>query len=152
MNSKRCSEEYSKIGDMIMKKPLVAVIVGPTASGKTSLAIEIAKKLDGEIISADSMQIYKEMDIATAKPTQEEMQGIPHHLMSFVEPTDNFSVADFKEEALKAIEDIFSRGKQPIVAGGTGFYVDTLIKNTTFFDFDKNSVHDPVQLRRNAVR
>lgn len=121
-----------------MKKNTVIVVVGPTASGKTSLSIEIAKKLDGEIISADSMQIYKEMDIATAKPTQEEMQGIPHHLMSFVEPTDNFSVADFKEEALKAIEDIFSRGKQPIVAGGTGFYVDTLIKNTTFFDFDKN--------------
>ena len=121
-----------------MKKNTVIVVVGPTASGKTSLSIEIAKKIGGEIISADSMQIYKEMDIATAKPTEEEMQGIPHHLMSFVEPTDNFSVADFKEKALDAIEDIFSRGKQPIVAGGTCFYVDTLIKNTTFFDFDKN--------------
>lgn len=121
-----------------MKKKTVIVIVGPTASGKTSLSIEIAKKLNGEIISADSMQIYKEMDIATAKPTEEEMQGIPHHLMSFVEPTENFSVADFKVKALDVIEDVFKRGKQPIVAGGTGFYVDTLIKNTTFFDFDKN--------------
>ena len=121
-----------------MKKKTVIVIVGPTASGKTSLSIEIAKKMNGEIISADSMQIYKEMDIATAKPTEEEMQGIPHHLMSFVEPTENFSVADFKEKALDVIEDVFKRGKQPIVAGGTGFYVDTLIKNTTFFDFDKN--------------
>ena len=121
-----------------MNKKTVIVIVGPTASGKTSLSIEIAKKLNGEIVSADSMQIYKEMDIATAKPTAEEMQGIPHHLMSFIEPTDNFSVADFKEKALSAIEDIFARGKQPIVAGGTGFYIDTLIKNTTFFDFDKS--------------
>lgn len=121
-----------------MNKKTVIVIVGPTASGKTSLSIEIAKKLNGEIISADSMQIYKEMDIATAKPTAEEMQGIPHHLMSFVEPTENFSVADFKEKALDVIDDVFKRGKQPIVAGGTGFYVDTLIKNTTFFDFDKN--------------
>lgn len=121
-----------------MNKKTVIVIVGPTASGKTSLSIEIAKKMQGEIISADSMQIYKEMDIATAKPTTEEMQGIPHHLMGFLEPTENFSVADFKEKALSAIEDIFKRGKQPIVAGGTGFYVDTLIKNTTFFDFDKN--------------
>ena len=121
-----------------MNKKTVIVIVGPTASGKTSLSIEIAKKMQGEIISADSMQIYKEMDIATAKPTLEEMQGIPHHLMGFLEPTENFSVADFKEKALSAIEDIFKRGKQPIVAGGTGFYVDTLIKNTTFFDFDKN--------------
>ncbi|MBR2079364.1 MAG: tRNA (adenosine(37)-N6)-dimethylallyltransferase MiaA [Clostridia bacterium] len=121
-----------------MNKKTVIVIVGPTASGKTSLSIEIAKKMQGEIISADSMQIYKEMDIATAKPTLEEMQGIPHHLMGFLEPTENFSVADFKEKALGIIEDIFERGKQPIVAGGTGFYVDTLIKNTTFFDFDKN--------------
>lgn len=121
-----------------MNKKTVIVIVGPTASGKTSLSIKIAKKMQGEIISADSMQIYKEMDIATAKPTTEEMQGIPHHLMGFLEPTENFSVADFKVKALSAIEDIFKRGKQPIVAGGTGFYVDTLIKNTTFFDFDKN--------------
>lgn len=121
-----------------MNKKTVIVIVGPTASGKTSLSIEIAKKMQGEIISADSMQIYKEMDVATAKPTLEEMQGIPHHLMGFLEPTENFSVADFKVKALSAIEDIFKRGKQPIVAGGTGFYVDTLIKNTTFFDFDKN--------------
>ncbi len=121
-----------------MNKKTVIVIVGPTASGKTSLSIEIAKRLQGEIISADSMQIYKEMDIATAKPTLEEMQGIPHHLMSFLEPTENFSVADFKERALSVIDDALGRGKQPIVAGGTGFYVDTLIKNTTFFDFDKN--------------
>ena len=112
--------------------------MGPTASGKTSLSVELAKKLDGEIVSAVSMQIYKDMDIATAKPTNEEMQGVPHHLLSFVDSSENFSVAAYKEMALKAIEEIFSRGRQPIVAGGTGLYVDTLIKNTSFFDFVKS--------------
>lgn len=130
-----------------MDKKTVIVIVGPTASGKTSLSIELAKKLDGEIVSADSMQIYKDMDIATAKPTNEEMQGVPHHLLSFVDSSENFSVAAYKEMALKAIEEIFSRGRQPIVAGGTGLYVDTLIKNTTFFDFDKSDKREELAVR-----
>lgn len=120
-----------------MDKKTVIVIVGPTASGKTSLSIELAKKLRGEIVSADSMQIYKDMDIATAKPTADEMQNIPHHLISIIDSTESFSVAAYKEKAMAAIDEIFSKGRQPIVVGGTGLYVDTLINNTTFFDFDK---------------
>ncbi len=123
-----------------MTKPLVAVVVGPTASGKSALAVEIAKKYGGEVVSADSMQIYKGMDIATAKPAREEMQGIPHHLISIVEPTDSFSVNEFKIKATQAIEDILSRGKFPVVAGGTGFYVDTLVNNTEFLDYEKNDI------------
>lgn len=123
-----------------MTKPLVAVVVGPTASGKSVLAVEIAKKYGGEVVSADSMQIYKGMDIATAKPAREEMQGIPHHLISIVEPTDSFSVNEFKIKATQAIEDILSRGKFPVVAGGTGFYVDTLVNNTEFLDYEKNDI------------
>lgn len=130
-----------------MKKPLVAVIVGPTASGKTSLAIEIAKKLDGEIVSADSMQIYKGMDIATAKPDTEEMQGIPHHLISIIEPYESFSVNEFKTRAIEAIEDILSRGKLPIVAGGTGFYIDTLVNNTEFLDYEKSDIREVLEKR-----
>ncbi len=125
-----------------MNKPLVAVIVGPTASGKTSLSIEVAKKLNGEIVSADSMQIYEHMDIATAKPTKDEMQGIPHHLIGFVPIGESFSVAEYKNRATAAIDDILKRGKLPIVVGGTGFYVDTLINNTEFFDYEKSDIRE----------
>lgn len=110
------------------KKTVIAV-VGPTASGKTSLSIELAKKLDTEIISADSRQIYKEFDIATAKPSKEEMQGIKHHLMDFVEPVCEFTVADFAEEAEAVMEKLFENGKIPIVAGGTGLYFRILLEN-----------------------
>ena len=109
-----------------MTKPKIAVLVGPTACGKTDTAVELAKKLDGEIISADSMQIYRQMTIGTAKPTQGEMQGIPHHLIDCVDPDEEYSVARFKEEALRTIEDILFRGRQPIVAGGTGLYINGL--------------------------
>lgn len=110
-------------------KKTVIAIVGPTASGKTSLAVELAKKLDTEIISADSRQIYKEFDIATAKPSQEEMQGIKHHLMDIVEPEEEFSVADFAQEAQKVMENLFAQGKIPVVAGGTGLYFRILLEN-----------------------
>lgn len=116
---------------MTEKIPVVAV-VGPTASGKTALAVALAKALDGEIVSADSMQIYRHMDIATAKPSKEEKQGIPHHLMDFLEPTESFSVARYCELAHKAIADIRQRGKLPIIAGGTGLYVDALLGNMSF--------------------
>ena len=116
---------------MIQKIKLVSV-VGPTASGKTKLAVELAKNFDGEIVSADSMQIYQGMRIATAKPTEEEKQGIPHHLMEFLPPEESYSVARFVEDAKKAIADIASRGKLPIVAGGTGLYVDSLLGNIAF--------------------
>ena len=130
-----------------MNKKTVIVIAGPTASGKTSLSIGIAKKIGGEIVSADSMQIYKDMDIATAKPTEAEMQGIPHHLISIVESDESFSVAAYKEKAVEAIADIFCRGRIPVVVGGTGLYIDTLVNNTTFFDFDKSDQREKLQMR-----
>jgi len=110
----------------------VIVIVGPTASGKTNLSIELAKSLNGEIISADSMQIYKHMDIGTAKPTTEEMQGITHYLIDEVLPSEDFNVVRFQELANKYIEEIISKGKQPIIVGGTGLYISSLINNISF--------------------
>ncbi len=110
----------------------VIVIAGPTASGKTDLAIELALRINGEIISADSMQIYREMNIGTAKPTMEERKGIPHHMLDIVDPDEEFSVAQFQQGAKKCIKDILSRGKVPIVAGGTGLYINALVYNITF--------------------
>ena len=107
----------------------VIAVVGPTASGKTRLAVEIAKRYNGEIVSADSMQVYKYMDIGTAKPTDEEMQGIPHHLISIVEPTETFTLQDYLERAKACVDDILSRGKIPVIAGGTGLYVTSFIEN-----------------------
>jgi len=108
-------------------KPKVVVIAGPTASGKSALAIELAKIINGEIISSDSMQIYKDMDIGTAKVTEEEMQGIKHYLIDCVLPNERYSVSDFKKDSEKAIEEILAKGKVPIVAGGTGLYIDSLV-------------------------
>ncbi len=110
----------------------VIVIAGPTASGKTSLSIELAKLLNGEIISADSMQVYKYMDIGTAKPSAEEMQGIRHYLIDELLPNEEFNVVKFKEAAEKYIEAILEKGKQPIIAGGTGLYISSLINNINF--------------------
>ncbi len=104
----------------------IIVIAGATASGKTKLAIELAKEFDGEVVSADSMQIYKGMDIGTAKPTKEEMDGIKHHLIDVAEPERYYSAMDFVRDAELAIEDISSRGKMPIICGGTGMYIDCL--------------------------
>lgn len=119
-------------------KSKVIVIVGPTASGKTSASIELAKKINGEIISADSMQIYQEMNIGTAKPTKEEMDGVNHYLLDFVSPEENFNVTMYKEKAEKAIEEILSKGKVPIVVGGTGLYVSTLIHGIEFSEVPEN--------------
>ncbi len=130
-----------------MEKPLVLAVVGPTASGKTSLAISLAKKLGGEIVSADSMQIYKGMDIATAKPGENEKEGVPHHLISIVSPEESFSVNEFKIRAVDAIDDILKRGRLPIVAGGTGFYVDTLVNNTKFLDYEKSNIREFLEKR-----
>lgn len=115
-----------------MDKQFIVVVCGPTASGKTALSVELAKRLSGEIISADSMQIYKGMDIATAKPTEEEKQGIPHYLMDFLDPHDSFSVADYVKMAHDRIAGIASRGKLPIITGGTGLYINSLIDNLNF--------------------
>lgn len=114
------------------EKPKVIVIVGPTASGKTATSIKVAKELNGEIISADSMQIYKDMNIGTAKPTKEEMEGIKHYMIDIASPDEIFNVAKYKEMAEKAIEDILSKNKVPIVVGGTGLYIDTLINGVEF--------------------
>ncbi len=119
-----------------MSKPKVIVIGGPTASGKTSLSIELAKKINGEIISSDSMQIYKDMTIGTAKPTVEEMDGIPHHLLDFVSPDERYSVADFKRDAESAIEKILSKKKNPIIVGGTGLYIDSLVYGIEYPDIE----------------
>ena len=117
------------------KIPLI-VIVGATASGKTGLSIILAKKLDGEIISADSMQIYKGMDIATAKPTVSEMSGIPHHLMNFLSPYESFSVAEYVKMTREKIQDIYNRGKLPILVGGTGLYISSILDNVQFTEGD----------------
>jgi len=117
-------------------KPKIIVICGPTASGKTGLSIELAKKINGEIISSDSMQIYKDMNIGTAKPTIEEMDGIKHYLLDFVSPDKRYSVADFKKDATRAIEKILMNNKVPIIVGGTGLYVDALVKNISYSDIE----------------
>jgi len=119
-----------------MQKQKVIVIGGPTASGKTALSIELAKKINGEIISADSMQIYKDMDIGTAKPTLEEMQGIKHYMLDFVSPEERFSVADYKIKAKQAIKEILDKGKVPIVIGGTGLYIESLIYEIEFLEME----------------
>lgn len=112
-------------------KPKIVVIVGPTASGKTALAIAIAKEFSGEVISADSRQVYRRLDIGTEKVTEEEMAGIPHHLLDVCEPENVYTAADFKRDGTAAINDISGRQKLPIIAGGTFFYVDTLIGRIT---------------------
>lgn len=115
-----------------MSKTKIICIVGPTASGKTALSVELAKAVDGEIISADSMQVYKDMPIATAVATKEEKQGVPHHLTEFLDADMTYSVADFVKDAAEKIKDITSRGRVPIVVGGTGLFVDSLANGVTF--------------------
>ena len=119
-----------------MKKIPVIAIAGPTASGKTALSVSLAKKLGGEIISADSMQVYRGMDIGTAKPTSEEMGGIVHHMIDIVDPDEDFSAAEFCKRAAAAAEDITRRGKIPILCGGTGLYMDSFLKDTDFLEND----------------
>ena len=119
-----------------MTKPKVIVICGPTASGKTALSIELAKKINGEIVSCDSMQIYKDMNIGTAKPTIDEMQGIKHYMLDIISPNERYSVADYKKQAKRAIREILKKGKVPIVVGGTGLYVDSLIYEIEYQDIE----------------
>ena len=127
----------SRVKKMEGKKRIIAV-VGPTASGKTALAVKIAKKYDGEVVSADSMQIYKGMDIASAKPTEEEQEGVPHHLIDFLEPTEEFSVSDYVKLASATIDKIILKGKLPILCGGSGLYIRSLLNNISFSDEQRN--------------
>ena len=119
--------------------PKIIVITGPTASGKTWLAVELARRYNGEVVSADSMQIYRRMDIGTAKPTPEEMGGIPHHMIDVADPEEDFSVARYVDMAAAAVDGILSRGRLPILAGGTGLYIDSLLSGRTFAAFDEAS-------------
>ena len=119
--------------------PKILVICGPTASGKTRMAVELALAHNGEVVSADSMQIYRTMDIGTAKPTAEEMRGVPHHMLDVADPAEDFSVACYVEKAAACVDDILARGKLPIVAGGTGLYIDSLLSGRSFAAFDPDS-------------
>ncbi len=112
--------------------PKILAVVGPTASGKTALGVALAKALNGEVVSADSMQVYRRMDIGTAKPTPEEMDGVPHHMLDVAEPEEDFSVARYVEMAAPCVDDILARGRLPILVGGTGLYVDSLLSGRTF--------------------
>ncbi|MFQ3843165.1 tRNA (adenosine(37)-N6)-dimethylallyltransferase MiaA [Staphylococcus pseudoxylosus] len=128
-------------------KPFLIVLVGPTAVGKTEFSIELAKKVDGEIISGDSMQVYKQMDIGTAKITQDEMSGIPHHMIDILEPDENFSAYEFKNRAQRLIKEITARGRVPIIAGGTGLYIQSLIYN---YDFEDETISEQKSLEIEA--
>jgi tRNA dimethylallyltransferase len=121
-----------------INKPKIITIVGPTSSGKSGLAVKIAKKYNGEVVSADSRQVYVGMDIGTGKITKKEMAGVPHHLLDVADPKKQFTVAGFKELADKAITDILSRGKLPIICGGTGFYIEAVTKNVLLPDVPVN--------------
>ena len=120
-------------------KPNILVICGPTASGKTALAAELALRLDGEVVSADSMQVYRGMDIGTAKPTRSEMRGVPHHMLDVADPAENYSVARYVADAVPIVDGILARGKLPIVAGGTGLYIDHLVAGRRFAPFEPDS-------------
>ncbi len=125
----------------------IICIAGPTASGKTALAVELAKELDGEVVSCDSMQVYRRMDIGTAKPTVEERQGIVHHMIDVAEPDEDFSVSKYCTMASLVIDDIVARGRTAIIAGGTGLYMDSLIKGNDFAPFPSTGVREKLEAK-----
>ena len=120
------------------RRPMI-VLTGPTAVGKTKLSIALAKAVDGEIISADSMQVYRHMDIGSAKITPGEMEGVPHHLIDILEPWESFNVVIFKEKCEEALKGIYERGHIPIVTGGTGFYIQALLRDIDFTENEENT-------------
>ena len=128
----------------------IICIAGPTASGKTALAVALAKDFDGEVVSCDSMQIYKRMDIGTAKPTKEEMQGIVHHMIDVAEPEEDFSVSRYCDLASPIVDDILARGKTAIIAGGTGLYMDSLIRGNAFAPFPATDVREKLEVQADA--
>ena len=129
----------------------IICIAGPTASGKTALAVELAKEFNGEVVSCDSMQVYKRMDIGTAKPTGDEMQGIPHHMIDVAEPDEDFSVSRYCCMASPIVDDIVARGKTAIIAGGTGLYMDSLIKGNSFAPFPSTGVRERLEAQADEV-
>lgn len=137
---------------MISLPPKILVITGPTATGKTALAVLLAQKYGGEVVSADSMQLYRKMDIGTAKPSQEELGTIRHHMIDVADPDESYSVSRYTDEAAASVDDILSRGKLPIVAGGTGLYIDSLISGRFFAEFDEDgSMRDGLSAKYDAV-
>ena len=128
----------------------IICIAGPTASGKTALAVELAKELNGEVVSCDSMQVYKRMDIGTAKPTVEEMQGIPHHMLDVAQAWEDFSVSRYCNQAAPIVDDIIAQGKTAIIAGGTGLYMDSLIRGNNFAPFPSTGVREALEARAEA--
>ena len=128
----------------------IICIAGPTASGKTALAVELAKELNGEVVSCDSMQVYKRMDIGTAKPTAEEMQGIPHHMLDVAQAWEDFSVSRYCNQASPIVDDIIAQGKTAIIAGGTGLYMDSLIRGNNFAPFPSTGVREALEARAEA--
>lgn len=128
----------------------IICIAGPTASGKTALAATLAKELNGEVVSCDSMQVYRRMDIGTAKPTLEEMQGIPHHMIDVAEPWEDFSVSRYCDMAAPIVDDIISRGKTAVIAGGTGLYMDALIRGNAFAPFPATGVRERLEAQADA--
>ena len=129
----------------------ILCIAGPTASGKTALAVELAKDLNGEVVSCDSMQVYRRMDIGTAKPSPEEMQGIPHHMIDVAEPEEDFSVSRYCAMAAPIVDDIVARGKTAIIAGGTGLYMDSLIRGNDFAPFPSTGVREKLETEADEV-
>ena len=129
----------------------IICIAGPTASGKTALAVALAKQIDGEVVSCDSMQIYRGMDIGTAKPTPEEMQGVVHHMLDVVNPQEDFSVSRYCELATPIIDDILSRGKRAIIAGGTGLYMDALIRGNSFAPYPSTGIREELELKADRI-
>ena len=129
----------------------IICIAGPTASGKTALAVEIAKLVNGEVVNCDSMQIYKYMNIGTAKPSSEEQQGIIHHMIDVAEPDEDFSVSRYCEMATPIVEDILSRGKTAVIAGGTGLYMDSLIRGNAFAPFPSTGMREKLEAQADRV-
>ena len=128
----------------------IICLAGPTASGKTALAVELAKEFDGEVVSCDSMQVYRRMDIGTAKPTKEEMQGIPHHMIDVASPEEDYSVSRYCAQAAPIVEDIVARGKTAIIAGGTGLYMDSIIRGNDFAPFPSTGVRQRLEAQADA--
>ncbi len=128
----------------------IICIAGPTASGKTALAVKLAQEVNGEVVSCDSMQVYRGMDIGTAKPTAQEMEGIPHHMLSVAEPWEDFSVSRYCEMAAPIVDDIIARGKTAIIAGGTGLYMDSLIKGNSFAPFPSTGMREKLEAQADA--
>ena len=129
----------------------ILCLAGPTASGKTALAVELAKDLNGEVVSCDSMQVYRRMDIGTAKPSREEMQGIPHHMIDVAEPDEDFSVSRYCAMAAPIVDDIVARGKTAIIAGGTGLYMDSLIRGNDFAPFPSTGVREKLEAETDEI-